>query len=184
MENGITLNLSLPPHPTTTMQDQQHPTLDYGEPWQNENGDFEIYPRTGGEAVAYAEGTKTRDRIIACVNACAGISNLDGIAVMRKALWDMSTGSIPSGEVRALATYALNVLRGDSQATVAAALGWQPIETAPKNSHAILAMLTDSDLAHTIRWRVDGWEIAWDSSPLGPHDQPTHWMPLPTPPQA
>jgi hypothetical protein len=48
-------------------------------------------------------------------DACAGIANLDGIAVMRKALWEMSTGSIPSGEVRALATHALNVLRGDSQ---------------------------------------------------------------------
>lgn len=48
---------------------------DFGEPWQNELGDFEIYPRTGGDATAYAEGAKTRDRVIACVNACAGMSD-------------------------------------------------------------------------------------------------------------
>lgn len=48
---------------------------DFGEPWQNELGDFEIYPRTGGDATAYAEGAKTRDRVIACVNACAGMAN-------------------------------------------------------------------------------------------------------------
>lgn len=48
---------------------------DFGEPWQNELGDFEIYPRTGGDAIAYAEGAKTRDRIIATMNACAGMSD-------------------------------------------------------------------------------------------------------------
>ena len=48
---------------------------DFGEPWQNELGDFEIYPRTGGDATAYAEGARTRDRVIACVNACAGMAN-------------------------------------------------------------------------------------------------------------
>lgn len=53
----------------------KQPAPDFGEPWQNELGDFEIYPRTGGDAIAYAEGAKTRDRVIACVNACAGMSD-------------------------------------------------------------------------------------------------------------
>lgn len=57
---------------------------------------------------------------------------------------------------------------------------WQPIETAPKDGHAILALLPDSDLPHTIRWRVDGWEIAWDQHPLGEFDQPLFWMPCPS----
>lgn len=51
----------------------QQPAPDFGEPWQNELGDFEIYSRTNGAAVAYAEGPKTRDRIIAAMNACAGM---------------------------------------------------------------------------------------------------------------
>ena len=53
----------------------QQPAPDLGEPWQNELGDFEIYPRTGGDAIAYAEGAKTRDRVIACVNACRGMTD-------------------------------------------------------------------------------------------------------------
>jgi hypothetical protein len=61
---------------------------------------------------------------------------------------------------------------------------WSPISTAPKDGHAIIALLPDSDLPHTIRWRVDGWEIAWDQSPLGQHDQPQWWMPIPPPPNA
>jgi hypothetical protein len=59
---------------TTPQTDTSHPQApDFGEPWHNEEGDFEIYRQTQNDAVAYAEGTKTRGRIIACVNALAGI---------------------------------------------------------------------------------------------------------------
>lgn len=61
-------------HPHT-MSTPNNTAPDFGEPWQNELGDFEIYPRTGGDAIAYAEGAKTRDRIIACVNACRGMAD-------------------------------------------------------------------------------------------------------------
>lgn len=94
------------------MQDQQQPAPDFGEPWSLSSFRNCIFTRDGKlEEII----DSLRNRSFRCVNACAGIANLDGIAVMRKALWDMSTGSIPSGEVRALATHALNVLRGDSQ---------------------------------------------------------------------
>ena len=62
---------------------------DFGEPWQNELGDFEIYPRTGGDAIAYAEGAKTRDRVIACVNACRGMTDPAAeIQALREAIKD------------------------------------------------------------------------------------------------
>ena len=124
------------------------------------------------------------DRYVACTNACAGISNLDGIAVMRKALWDMSTGSIPSGEVRALATHALNVLRGASQAPVAAAPGWQPIETAPKDGTHILAHNGNTYYpAVVIHWFESGWFFSTYPTDIENEYDPVRWMPLPTPPQ-
>lgn len=68
---------------------EKQPAPDFGEPWQNELGDFEIYPRTGGDATAYAEGAKTRDRVIACVNACAGMADpATEIQAMREAIKD------------------------------------------------------------------------------------------------
>ena len=95
------------------MQDQQQPAPDFGEPWKVGRIDRPMEDRNGHDPLMLH---RTASRAVACVNACAGIANLDGIAVMRKALWDMSTGSVPSGDVRGLATYALNVLRGASQA--------------------------------------------------------------------
>lgn len=69
---------------TTT---QQQPAPDFGEPWQNELGDFEIYDRTSGDAVAYAEDAKKRDRVIVCVNACAGMADPAAeIQAMREAI--------------------------------------------------------------------------------------------------
>jgi len=70
---------------------------DFGEPWQNELGDFEIYPSTGGDATAYAEGARTRDRVIACVNACAGMRDpaaemqalRDAVKEARRAICDL-----------------------------------------------------------------------------------------------
>jgi hypothetical protein len=57
---------------------------------------------------------------------------------------------------------------------------WQPIETAPKDGTPVLAFAPIGDLPVT---RVlscnDGEWLSWP----GPHRyDPTHWMPLPTPP--
>lgn len=60
---------------------------------------------------------------------------------------------------------------------------WMPIESAPKDGTAILAMLPDSDMPAIIHFRGPKanvtWRIAWDYSPLSEFSQPTHWMPLP-----
>lgn len=125
----------------------QQPAPDFGEPWQNELGDFEIYPRTSGDAVAYAEGSKTRDRIIAVVNACAGMVD-------------------PAAEIQALRL---------------AAPVWQTIETAPKSSRSV--MIHCSEYRNT--YVAENGTGKWRHFGCGRDvmEKPTHWMPLPTPPQ-
>lgn len=68
--------------------------------------------------------------------------------------------------------------------------GWQPIETAPKDGNVLLAF---SDGRVTHGWyevfegdaQIDvsraGWVIGCEGFPT--KDWPTHWMPLPAPPQ-
>jgi hypothetical protein len=69
---------------------------------------------------------------------------------------------------------------------------WKSIETAPNDRTIILFAETDIDsigIAHN--WKMatgcklsggDGWQ--WDGRYLKAYDvQPTHWMPLPNPPQ-
>ena len=63
------------------------------------------------------------------------------------------------------------------------AVRWQPIETAPKDGTAILV---NTGYAHdawqyvTAHYRNDLWVACCSSSIV----RPTHWMPLPEPPQA
>jgi hypothetical protein len=74
------------------------------------------------------------------------------------------------------------------------ARGWQPIETAPRQKVILLWAVTSDDppnwkmatghcaLAydppHEIEWTWDGYRLrSWDVNP-------THWMPLPEPPEA
>ena len=57
----------------TTMNTQTAP--DFGEPWQSETGDFEIYSKSEHNATAYAESARIRDRIIKCINACVGMQD-------------------------------------------------------------------------------------------------------------
>ena len=59
---------------------------------------------------------------------------------------------------------------------------WRPIETAPKDGTDILLGFEPA-----IGWQRIGkawggqWVSAWNHHPI--HDQPTHWMPLPEPPE-
>lgn len=71
---------------------------------------------------------------------------------------------------------------------------WQPIETAPKMRTVLLFAITDTSIGN---WKMatgcwctgyendakhSAWE--WDGRHLRKHEtQPTHWMPLPEPPQ-
>jgi len=67
---------------------------------------------------------------------------------------------------------------------------WQPIGTAPKDGTRILVFDHDT---HIARWRKDThtkrfhWllddEDDVTSTPAAPEVHPTHWQPLPPPPQ-
>jgi hypothetical protein len=67
---------------------------------------------------------------------------------------------------------------------------WQPIETAPLMKLLILFCVTERDAAGTVKnWKMGcgtkdyagAW--GWNGYPVKPWDhQPTHWMPLPDPP--
>ena len=76
--------------------------------------------------------------------------------------------------------------------------GWLPIESAPKDGSTVLAILEDSQdtgMVYTIEWRDEmakeeikdgkgiGWRHSWDSYFFSGFDAPTHWQPLPAPPE-
>jgi hypothetical protein len=58
---------------------------------------------------------------------------------------------------------------------------WQPIETAPKSSKAILVHCGDRRNTYAVTWfrLYEGWAI-FGGGAL--NEKPTHWMPLPAPP--
>lgn len=74
-------------------------------------------------------------------------------------------------------------------------MNWQPIETAPKDGTEIIAMYMhiDTQIVHNAFWLEDeeGKDTGWwsyDKSEvsrvqLDDYWTPTHWMPLPPPPE-
>jgi len=59
---------------------------------------------------------------------------------------------------------------------------WQPIETAPKDDTAML--LACEFLENDWRIKVGGWRTdKSDWNIFGASWEPTHWMPLPEPPE-
>ncbi len=64
--------------------------------------------------------------------------------------------------------------------------GWRPIATAPKDGTRIFSYEPpryeeNKDLYVTVRWNGEGWDDAASDGEYGAN--PTHWMPLPTPPE-
>lgn len=71
---------------------------------------------------------------------------------------------------------------------------WQPIETAPKDDSAILIFdpkqgicIATNDGEFMDEWYVDGYGLCYEGA--GDYAglrvaYPTHWMPLPTPPES
>lgn len=73
--------------------------------------------------------------------------------------------------------------------------GWQPIETAPKDGTPILVGFENSGSIYIVRWWVNPEPMTWDGLANEEYGwllaettkvafMPTHWMPLPTPPEA
>ncbi len=73
--------------------------------------------------------------------------------------------------------------------------GWQPIETAPRDrTHVLLGTVGDRDMSvaywdgKTWQGAVNGFDAVRYMSDFGTdyleHECPTHWVPLPPPPQA
>jgi hypothetical protein len=61
--------------------------------------------------------------------------------------------------------------------------GWQPITTAPKDGTVILTFQANSmsgPKVKVISWREDTVPKGWGDTGVGP----THWMPLPMPPNS
>jgi hypothetical protein len=63
---------------------------------------------------------------------------------------------------------------------------WQPIETAPKTTHSILAWCPERQNTYVICWLQGLDEPGCWAHFGGGHmldEAPTHWMPLPEPPK-
>jgi len=55
---------------------------------------------------------------------------------------------------------------------------WQPIETAPKNETILIAYGVD-EVGTGLHWLGNEWDCDQEEGVV----VPTHWMPLPQPPQ-
>ncbi len=72
------------------------------------------------------------------------------------------------------------------------AVSWQPIETAPRDGTRVL-LWWDGDFAPVAHWEPDGWAYHMTMNWMADRGcviadallgyEPTHWMPLPEPPQ-
>lgn len=75
----------------------------------------------------------------------------------------------------AAVTVNLGVLRA------AVGSGWQPIETAPRNSTRVL-IITPEDFVLTARWYTYNGLATWRDEEQDIYPTATHWQPLPLPP--
>lgn len=107
-----------------------------------------------------------------------GSINKIGAVYIRRSLAEKHIASYAEGELDAsiVPLYA-------APQPAALPAGWQPIETAPKDGYAFLALLPDSDIAQPIWFDGEKFRHKWDNYVLKAADMPTHWMPLPAAPQ-
>lgn len=75
--------------------------------------------------------------------------------------------------------------RNDTRPDWDSEMTWQPIETAPEGCNILLFAATglDTEVIHIGYWDFydERWEVGFD--PRNRVYRPTHWMPLPTPPE-
>jgi len=66
-------------------------------------------------------------------------------------------------------------------------MGWQPIETAPKDGLEVDLYVAEAGRIPDCQWRGAEWatrgDAGWERLPAE-HFRPTHWMPLPKAPDA
>ena len=67
-------------------------------------------------------------------------------------------------------------------------MSWQPIETAPTDGTHVLLFIPRYAMGRLPYVMVQGWNLAadrrgWRAHYAGGIVEPTHWMPLPEPPQ-
>ena len=60
---------------------------------------------------------------------------------------------------------------------------WQPIETAPKCVRVLVALMPRGELLFGCCVMDEGENYIWTDDETGQFIKPTHWMPLPDPPQ-
>lgn len=58
--------------------------------------------------------------------------------------------------------------------------GWEPIETAPKDGTEVMGYLPVAKKARVVVWRLH-WD-QWQTVPGYNAAKPTHWRPIPVPP--
>ncbi|HFK2947307.1 TPA: hypothetical protein ACGY8F_002265 [Stenotrophomonas maltophilia] len=84
---------------------------------------------------------------------------------------------VDKGDPRDVANFCMMLHQRGEAIAARQPVGWQPMESAPKDGTVVLGLLEGSDIPQSIRFR-DGWEIAWDGHRITAHDGPLRWAPL------
>lgn len=124
------------------------------------------------------------DYIRGFVNACNGILALAPHAIRSQGERALGPDGLPVDTPEERAAYKAGFADGAQGEREA----WQPIETAPKENARLILSFNRYGVMDTICWNEaagtwdDGlYDDPYDSSP--PPCNPTHWMPLPSPPR-
>lgn len=77
----------------------------------------------------------------------------------------------------------VEAFRAEARAAIAAMdrPGWRPIETAPKDGRRVLLWHPSWEAPSGGQWYGSDWRLFYHGGAYA--TQPTHWMPLPTPPE-
>lgn len=137
------------------------------------------------------ENGALHERILADARACltAGVSvnavRPSEICNVLRSLSLKTIGNDAADTIEALQTQiaALTAALSDQVA------GWQPIETAPRKAHILIACA--DGVVREGYWGVadynrskKSWVFGWVSHPNSGDHKPTHWQPLPAPPSS
>ena len=105
---------------------------------------------------------------------------IDADAVKRRA-WDIAEAWKDQGrDYEALLLESVVEQIVDTQPTLTPPNEWVSVEERrPQAGHDVIALLPCGDCA-VVWWTGSVWRVRWDATQLD--REPTHWMPLPAPP--